>query len=158
MNEFKLSSSTKMWRWLSQKLCGFFCSLQFFPVMFIHGVYTYSFIYYQTVITGPMWYQNISNFFTRAGVEKLVKESCPNQKSEPEIFWSQLATDAGLLEPGVAMASPDFEGSIHPISTRGTDYAHHNTTAPLPLCSNEFYANISSQRQVQQSKSLKSVL
>ena len=143
----------------SVRNCVGFLFTPIFP-SYVHswGVHAYSFIYYQTVITGPMWYQNISNFFTRAGVEKLVKESCPNQKSEPEIFWSQLATDADLLESGVAMASPDFDGSIHPISTRGTDYAHHITTAPLPLCSNGFYANISSQRQVQQSKSLKSVL
>ena len=32
--------------------------------------------------------------------------------------------------PG-AMAHPDFERLINPISTRGADYAHPITTAPL---------------------------
>ena len=34
---------------------------------------------------------------------------------------------------GGGIALPDFNGTVIPISTRGTDYAHHITTSPYPL-------------------------
>ena len=34
---------------------------------------------------------------------------------------------------GGEMSLPDFDGAVTPISTKGTDYAHHITTSPQPL-------------------------
>ena len=31
---------------------------------------------------------------------------------------------------GWALAHPEFEGSVNPITTRGEDYAHHITDSP----------------------------
>ena len=34
---------------------------------------------------------------------------------------------------GGGIALPDFDGAVTPISTNGTNYAHHITTSPHPL-------------------------
>ena len=53
----------------------------------------------------------------------------------------------GCRKRGLKAPPPHFFGqTVHPISTRGADYAHHSTTSPPPphtVCWNGFYVDIS---------------
>ena len=46
------------------------------------------------------------------------------------LFDQEIQKDSRPVGAGVAMAPPDFERSVNPISTRGADYAHQITTGP----------------------------
>ena len=46
------------------------------------------------------------------------------------LFDQEIQKDSRPVGAGIAMAPPDFERSVNPISTRGAHYAHHITTGP----------------------------
>ena len=46
------------------------------------------------------------------------------------LFDQKIQKDSSPVGAGIAMAPPDFERSVNPISTRRADYAHHITTGP----------------------------
>ena len=52
------------------------------------------------------------------------------QKAYLLIVWDTQFSDATSGWAGWALAHPEFERLVNPITTRGADYAHHITASP----------------------------